>query len=54
VIIRVGNTDVKSTSDVSEALKAQRDDGRKSVLLRLRRGENFIFVALKLDDKDDE
>ena len=53
IIVRIGSKEVAGTDDVTKAVKQHKDDGKKSVLLRLRRGENFVFVAIKLEDTDD-
>ena len=52
VIVRIGDTPVSGISDVTDTIKEHRDDGKKSILLRLRRGDSFLFVALKLDDEE--
>jgi serine protease Do len=46
VILDAGGKPVTSAGDITAALDAAKADGRKAVLLRVKSGENFHFVAL--------
>jgi serine protease Do len=46
VILDAGGKPVTKPSDVSAAVKAAKDEGRKAVLLRVKSGDNVHFVAL--------
>ena len=46
VIIDVGGKPVTSAADITAAFDAAKASGRKAVLLRLKSGDNFRFVAL--------
>jgi serine protease Do len=46
VILDAGGKPVTKPADVSAAFDAAKADGRKAVLLRVKSGENFRFVAL--------
>jgi serine protease Do len=46
VIVDVGGKPVSSAADITAAFDAAKASGRKAVLLRLKSGDNFRFVAL--------
>jgi serine protease Do len=46
VILDAGGKPVTKASDISAALKAAKDEGRKAVLLRVKSGDNVHFVAI--------
>jgi serine protease Do len=46
VILDAGGKPVTKPSDISAALKAAKDEGRKAVLLRVKSGDNVHFIAL--------
>lgn len=54
IIVKIGDSDVASTADVMAAIKSAREAKRKSVLIRVRRAEAFIFVPLPLDIPSDD
>ncbi|MEL6373379.1 MAG: Do family serine endopeptidase [Pseudomonadota bacterium] len=49
VILRVGDVDVRTASDVRKGIKSVKDAGRGAVLLRVRSGNQTRFVALTFD-----
>ncbi len=54
IIVKIGDADIASTADVMAAVKSAREAGRRSVLVRIRRAEVFIFVPLPLDVPSDD
>jgi serine protease Do len=46
VILDAGGKPVSSASDITAAIDAAKASGHKAVLLRVKSGENFRFVAL--------
>ncbi len=52
LIVEVNRRDIEEPGDVETAVKSARDDDRKSVLVRVRRGENYLFIALRLEDDE--
>jgi len=49
VIVRVGDRQVTSTSDVTAAVEAWKHAGRKEIPLAVSRGGRTLFVPLKID-----
>jgi serine protease Do len=49
VILEVAGKSVSSPSDVRKAVADARTDGKRTVLMRVKSGENSRFVALPLD-----
>jgi len=52
LIVEVNRQEINGPDDVEEAVKTARDADKKSVLVRVRRGENYLFVALPLEDEE--
>jgi serine protease Do len=50
VIVRAGETRVSAPADVEAAVAAAKQEGRKSVLLRVSRGGGTLFVPLKVSE----
>jgi serine protease Do len=50
IIVRAGDANVATPSDVTAAAAAARKAGRKSVLLQVARNGHRIFVPIKLDE----
>ncbi|HUF56332.1 MAG TPA: DegQ family serine endoprotease [Thermohalobaculum sp.] len=50
LIVEVGQEPVSSPAEVAEGVEAARENGRKSVLLLIRSGEDLRFVPLPLGD----
>jgi serine protease Do len=48
VILEVAGKTVASPGEVSDAIKAARDDNKNSVLMRVRSGGSSRFVAVPL------
>ncbi|HYF08492.1 MAG TPA: DegQ family serine endoprotease [Acetobacteraceae bacterium] len=48
VVLRVGDREVTTPQDVTEAVRAARREGRPAIALQIRRGEGQAFVALPL------
>ena len=46
IIVEAGGKKVSSISDVHDAIKSAQDRGTRSVLLRVKTGENTHFVAV--------
>jgi serine protease Do len=51
VITEAGQNPIVSTKDLEDRIAEARDEGRKSLLLLIRRGGDPRFVALGLEDK---
>ncbi len=47
IIVRVGDTEIRTPGEAKKAIDAARTSGRSTILLRIRRADNFLFVALK-------
>ncbi len=47
IIARIGDKEVKSPAEAKAAIDAEKKAGRSSILLRVRRGDNYLFYALK-------
>ncbi|MEN3976340.1 DegQ family serine endoprotease [Emcibacter sp. SYSU 3D8] len=53
IIARIGDREIKTPAEAKAAIDAGKKSGRTTILLRVRRGDNFLFVALKANpDKD--
>jgi serine protease Do len=50
MIARIGDKDVKNVADVKAAVAAEKKSGRSTILLRVRRGDNYLFIALKAEE----
>ena len=51
VILEVGGNAVERPADLAQGLKSAEEEGRRAVLLRVRRGDQTRFVALNLKKK---
>jgi serine protease Do len=51
IIARIGDRDVKTPADAKAAIEAEKKSGRATILLRVQRGENFLFIALKANEQ---
>ncbi|MGQ4272483.1 Do family serine endopeptidase [Terrihabitans sp. B22-R8] len=49
IILEVGGKKVSNPRDVGDALKAAKDKGTRSVLMRVRTGDNARYVAVPVD-----
>ena len=49
IIVSAGDQKTDSPADLSAAVKAAKDAGRKSVLLLVKHGERRIFIPVDLD-----
>jgi serine protease Do len=47
IIARVGDKEIRNPAEAKAAIDAEKKSGRSTILIRLRRGDNFLFVALK-------
>jgi serine protease Do len=54
VIVAVDQTEVETPQDVSRLVDQARKKEKKSVLFLISRGDDLIFIALKLESKDQE
>lgn len=52
LIVEVNRVKITGPEDVEKAVEAAEKDDKKSVLVRVRRGENYLFVALKLEEDE--
>ena len=48
VLLEVNQEEVSSPADVVQRVREARDANRRSVLLRVRRGENFLYIVVPL------
>ncbi|MFN3232883.1 MAG: Do family serine endopeptidase [Alphaproteobacteria bacterium] len=53
LIVEVNRQDIDQPDDVTDAVADARKDDRKSVLVRVRRGENYLFIALRLEEDEE-
>ena len=51
IIARIGDRDVKTPAEAKAAIDAEKKSGRATILLRVQRGENFLFIALKANEQ---
>ena len=47
IIARIGDKEVKSPAEAKAAIDAEKKSGRATILIRVRRGDNYLFYALK-------
>jgi len=47
IIARIGDKEIKTPAEAKAAIDTEKKSGRSTILLRVRRGENFLFYALK-------
>lgn len=47
IIARVGDKEIRTPAEAKAAFDVEKKSGRATILLRVRRGDNFLFVALK-------
>jgi serine protease Do len=47
IIARIGAREIRSPAEARAAIEAERKSGRDTILLRVRRGDNYLFIALK-------
>ncbi|MEN3953157.1 DegQ family serine endoprotease [Iodidimonas sp. SYSU 1G8] len=51
IIARIGDRDVKTLAEAKAAVAAEKKSGKATTLLRVRRGDNFLFIALKAKEE---
>ncbi|MGE0668219.1 MAG: Do family serine endopeptidase [Sphingomonadales bacterium] len=47
IIARIGDKEIKSPAEAKAAIEAEKKSGRSTILVRVRRGDNYLFYALK-------
>ncbi|MBI1180124.1 MAG: Do family serine endopeptidase [Alphaproteobacteria bacterium] len=52
IIARIGDREVKNVAEAKAAIEAEKKSGRSTILLRVRRGDNYLFIALKAKNED--
>ena len=50
IIVQVGGVEIVGTEDITKALEAATESKRRTALVRVRRGDAFIFVPLPLKE----
>ena len=53
LIVQVEGRDIRSLSDVREGVQSARDAGKKAALVRVNRGGQYLFLAIKLDEDEE-
>ena len=53
LIVQVEGRDIRSLSDVRAGVESAQDAGKKAALVRVNRGGQYLFLAIKLDEDEE-